>query len=274
MSYDALVAALDWQVDLGVDEAIGDGPINRYGLDTQAPRLDAWLKRDNPAVTQTAPPVTDTRGPVPPVPFVHTGPDPVAVAKAAADGAASLGALRDALDAYPHCELRKGAKSLVFADGNPASRVMIIGEAPGADEDRAGKPFVGRAGQLLDKMLAAITMDRAAPDAARAVYLTNILPWRPPQNRDPDPAEVAMMRPFLERHVELVAPDILVLMGNHACHALMGRKGITRLRGQWTTALDRPALPMFHPAYLLRNPAAKREAWADLLALNAKLKDT
>jgi uracil-DNA glycosylase family 4 len=273
MSYDALVAALDWQVDLGVDEAIGEEPINRYELDPQGPRLDAWIKKDTPAVTQTTPPADTGRGPVPPVPMIQTGPDPVAVAQGAAAGAASLTALRDALDGYSHCDLRNGAKSLVFAVGNPSARVMIIGEAPGADEDRAGKPFVGRAGQLLDKMLAAIKMDRAAPEPERAVYITNILPWRPPQNRDPDPAEVAMMRPFLERHVELVAPDILVLMGNHACNALMGRKGITRLRGQWTTALGRPALPMFHPAYLLRNPAAKREAWADLLALNAKLRD-
>jgi DNA polymerase len=126
---------------------------------------------------------------------------------------------------------------------------------------------------LLDRMLAAVGMDRAHPDPGRAVYITNVLPWRPPQNRDPEPAEVAMMLPFLRRHVELVGPDLLVLMGNHACGALLGQKGITRLRGSWGQALGRPALPMLHPAYLLRNPAAKREAWADWLALAARMRE-
>ena len=149
---------------------------------------------------------------------------------------------------------------------------MVIGEAPGAEEDRVGKPFVGRAGQLLDRMFAAIGMGRENPAADAALYITNILPWRPPQNRDPKPEEVAMMRPFVERHVDLVDPDLLILMGNHACQALLGKRGITRLRGTWTEALGRPALPMFHPAYLLRNPAMKREAWADLLDVQAKLR--
>ena len=147
---------------------------------------------------------------------------------------------------------------------------MVIGEAPGRDEDRAGKPFVGRAGQLLDRMFEAIGMGRGA-EGANAIYITNILPWRPPQNRDPSPEEIAMMRPFIDRHVELAAPEILVLMGNISCQAMLGRRGITRLRGQWQEALERPVMPMFHPAYLLRNPGAKREAWADLLSLKAKL---
>ena len=117
-------------------------------------------------------------------------------------------------------------------------------------------------------------MTRAAPDPEKALYITNILPWRPPQNRDPKPDEIAMMLPFVARHVALAGPDILVLMGNIACQALLGRRGITRLRGHWTQALERPALPMFHPAYLLRNPHAKREAWQDLLMLQARLKET
>ena len=149
---------------------------------------------------------------------------------------------------------------------------MLVGEAPGRDEDIQGKPFVGRAGQLLDTMFAAIGMGRASPDPDHAIYITNVLPWRPPQNRDPKPEEIAMMLPFVERHIELAAPDLLVLIGNHACQALLGRRGITKLRGQWTEAAGRPALPMLHPAYLLRNPAAKREAWADLLELQAKLR--
>ena len=151
---------------------------------------------------------------------------------------------------------------------------MIVGEAPGRQEDIAGKPFVGQAGQLLDRMLAAIDLARSADDPARAVYITNVLPWRPPSNRTPEPEEIAMMLPFVERHITLANPDFVVLMGNTPCQALLGRAGITRLRGKWVEVLGRPALPMFHPAYLLRNTAAKREAWADLLALQARLQET
>lgn len=248
-SLDAL-AALEWQVDLGATEAIGDAPINRY---------------DAPSVVEPAPKAAAE------APALVPMTDPVAEAEAAAKGAATLADLRDAMAAYPHCELRKGARNLVFSDGNPAARLMIIGEAPGRDEDMEGRPFVGRAGQLLDKMLAAIAMDRASPDAEAAVYITNILPWRPPQNRDPEPLEMAMMLPFVRRHIELANPQALVLMGNIACQALLGRKGITRLRGTWTEAANLPTLPMFHPAYLLRNPAAKRHAWHDLLMLKRKL---
>ena len=143
---------------------------------------------------------------------------------------------------------------------------MIIGEAPGRDEDREGRPFVGRAGQLLDKMLGAIDLDRD-----KNVYITNVLPWRPPQNRDPLPAEVAMMVPFLKRHVELAEPEVLVLMGNISCQAVLGKRGITRLRGEWDQVWGKPVIPMFHPAYLLRQPVQKRAAWGDLLELKARL---
>jgi DNA polymerase len=197
--------------------------------------------------------------------------DPVAEAHAAAASARSLPALREAIASYPHCELKRGARNVVFADGVPGARVMIVGEAPGRDEDIEGLPFVGRSGQLLDRMLAAIGLSRRAEDPARGVYITNVLPWRPPQNRDPKAAEIAMMRPFLQRHVELAAPQILVPMGNPACAALLGRRGITKLRGTETEALGLPAMPMLHPAYLLRNPLAKREAWDDLLALEERL---
>ena len=177
------------------------------------------------------------------------------------------------MGAFEGCELKRGARNLVFADGDPSARVMIVGEAPGRDEDREGRPFVGRAGQLLDRMLAAIGLDRTARGES-AVYITNVLPWRPPQNRDPKAEEIEMMLPFLARHVALADPDLLVVMGNISAQAVLGRRGITRLRGTWAEAMGRPVLPMFHPAYLLRNPAAKREAWADLLALQAKLKET
>lgn len=254
---EAALAALVWQIELGADECIGEVPLNR--LETAAPMQRAVTAAPVPASVAVVP---------------AAGTDPVAAAVAAAAGAGSIEALRDALAAYPHCDLREGARNLVFSDGDPAARVMIVGEAPGRDEDIEGRPFVGRAGQLLDRMLAAVGLGRALPDPGRAVYITNVLPWRPPQNRDPAPAEVAMMLPFLRRHVDLVAPDLLVLMGNHACSALLGQKGITRLRGQWGEALGRPALPMLHPAYLLRNPGAKREAWADMLALAARLRET
>jgi DNA polymerase len=181
------------------------------------------------------------------------------------------------MTAFDGCDLKKGARSTVFADGNPAARVMIVGEAPGQEEDRAGKPFVGRSGQLLDRMLACIGLDRHAAERERAVYITNVLPWRPLGNRTPAADEVAMLKPFLHRHIRLADPDILVPMGASAVSALLGGEGgITKRRGQWAAVsgvADRPipALPMLHPAYLLRNPSAKRQAWRDLLALRAVL---
>jgi len=198
--------------------------------------------------------------------------DCVAEARAAVRGAQSLADLAAVQAAFEHCEIRKGARNFVFSDGNPAARVMVIGEAPGRDEDIEGKPFVGRAGQLLDRMFGAIGMGRGAEDAAKSLYITNVLPWRPPGNRTPEPAEIAMMLPFLERHVALADPEIIVLMGNTPCSAALGRAGILKLRGQWVSAFGKPAMPMTHPAYLLRSPAAKREAWADLLAIQARLR--
>lgn len=253
LSREELYLCLDWQVELGVDEAIAETPINRYDLAAKPEPSKP------PAASQT-----DSAAPTV---------DPVSEAKTAAASAPDLASLQAAMAAYDHCDLKKGARSLVFCDGRPEARVMIIGEAPGRDEDQQGKPFVGRAGQLLDRMLDAIGLDRASPDPAKAVYITNVLPWRPPQNRDPKPDEMAMLFPFLERHVQLVEPEVLVLMGNAACQAVLGRRGITRLRGDWTQGFALPVLPMFHPAYLLRNPQAKREAWADLLALKAHLVD-
>lgn len=245
-------ALLEWQVELGVTEAIGDVPVNRY---------------DQPAVpARAASPVGAAPDPAPEV-F-----DPVAVSRRMAAGAGDLSALREALAAYEHCDLKRGARNLVFSDGNPAARVMIVGEAPGRDEDMQGFPFVGRAGQMLDRMFAAIGLSRKSPDPLAAIYITNVMPWRPPQNRDPSPAEIAMMLPFVSRHIELADPDLIVLMGNISCQAMLGQRGITRLRGNWTEVAGRPALPMFHPAYLLRNAHAKREAWHDLLLLQSRLR--
>ncbi|WP_372612444.1 uracil-DNA glycosylase family protein [Aquicoccus sp.] len=259
MSYHAARAALEWQIELGADEAIGDVPVVRYGLPDKLTAEPA-AKPEHPAPSK---PVQAAQGPE------AAGPDPVAVAREAATAAPDLSALRAAMAGYEHCDLKRGARTLVFADGEPGARVMIIGEAPGREEDREGRPFVGAAGRLLDRMLAAVGMARAGD--GEPVYITNVMPWRPPQNREPKPEEIAMMLPFLARHVNLAAPELLVVMGNTSCQAILGQRGITRLRGTWTEAFGRPALPMFHPAYLLRNPGAKREAWADLLSLRARL---
>jgi uracil-DNA glycosylase len=199
--------------------------------------------------------------------------DPVAAAEAAAGAAGDLAALGAAMEAFD-CELKRGAQRFVLSDGKPGAQVMIVGEAPGRDEDRLGRPFVGRAGQLLDLMLAPIGLSREAEDPGRGVYIANVLPWRPPQNRTPTPAEIARWQPFLLRHIELAGPRLLLILGNTPAQALLGRSGITRLRGEWTEAAGRPALPSLHPAYLLRQPAAKREAWADLLSLRARLDQT
>ncbi|MEX0366634.1 MAG: uracil-DNA glycosylase family protein [Ruegeria sp.] len=250
LDYHTARALLEWQIELGVTETIGDTPVDRYALPDTAPK---------PKKPQAAAPA----------PEKSPEADPVEVAQHAAKSAGSLTDLRAAMQAFDLCDLKRGARQLVFADGNPEARVMIIGEAPGRDEDREGRPFVGRAGQLLDKMLAAVDLSRA-----ETVYITNVLPWRPPQNRDPKPEEIGMMKPFLERHVALAKPDVLVLMGNISCQAVLGKRGITRLRGNWDQAMNLPVIPMFHPAYLLRQPQMKRQAWADLLELKAKLKGT
>jgi len=249
-------AALDWQIELGADEAIGETPVDRFAHEVEAQAARA---------VSAAP--AGGRGAPPPIPVADAGPDPVVVAQEAAAAASTLDELCAAIGAYEHCALKRGARNLVFSDGAPDARVMIVGEAPGRDEDLQGRPFVGRAGQLLDRMLAPLGLSRA-----ENVYITNVLPWRPPQNRDPRPDEIAMMKPFLARHIALVDPDLLVIMGNISCDALLGRRGITRLRGNWAEAEGRPAMPMFHPAYLLRQPQMKREAWADMLAVGAKLR--
>jgi DNA polymerase len=248
----AALAALAWQVDAGVDEVIGDTPVNRYTLAAEA-------QKQAPVRPEAAPPAMASA-------------DPVSIARLSAGQAQSLPELKAALSAFDLCDLKKGARNTVFADGNPKARVLVLGEAPGADEDREGRPFVGRAGQLLDLMFAAIGLERGSPDPATALYITNVMPWRPPGNRDPEPGEIAMMQPFVERHIAMVGPEVIVVMGNTPLYALTGGKGILRARGIWGEALGRPLLPMTHPAYLLRNPAAKRESWADLLSLQARLK--
>lgn len=247
------LAALAWQIELGATEAIGEVPVDRFEV----------VARATPAPVPAAGPAPASVAPV-----ATAGAPTDALAAACRD----LAALRAALAAYDGCALKKGARNLVFADGDPRARVMIVGEAPGRDEDAEGRPFVGRSGKLLDRMFAAIGLARDAVEPGAALYITNVLPWRPPANRDPSSDEVAMLRPFLMRHIALAAPEVLVVMGNSAARTVLATtEGITRLRGRWAALDGVPVLPMFHPAALLRDPLKKRAAWADLLALRARL---
>jgi DNA polymerase len=190
-------------------------------------------------------------------------------AREAARSAASLEALRDILARFEGCALKATASRLVFSDGNPQSRLMLVGEAPGYEEDKQGLPFVGRSGRLLDLMLKAIGLDRTK------VYIANIVPWRPPGNRTPTPVETQICLPFIQRQIELADPDILITVGQPSTAALVGVQGIMKNRGRWfvyqTGKREIRAMPMLHPAYLLRSPIAKRLAWRDLLAIKAAL---
>ncbi|MGV8954773.1 MAG: uracil-DNA glycosylase [Cypionkella sp.] len=257
----AALAALAWQVELGVDEIIGEAALNRYEL-PPPPKLPEAVP-----LPVRAPAVRIA---------VEAGPgrqEILAEAEAAAARAGTLEELRAEIAGFAHCEIKQGARNMVFGDGNAKARVLILGEAPSVEEDREGRPFVGRSGDMLDRMFAAIGLERGAEAADAAFYATTVLPWRTPQTRDPLPAEIEMMRPFVARHIALVDPAVVVLMGNVALLAGTGATGITAKRGTWLEAFGKPALPMLHPEFLMRMPLAKREAWADLLALKARLRE-
>jgi uracil-DNA glycosylase len=262
------LALLRWYVEMGADEAIADEPVNR--LASRAPPRASAVR---PAATEAAPPQSVRAVPAsPPAAFADSLGEAAQSARLLAAHADTLAALGAAIIGFDGCALKRTATNTVIADGNPAAPVMIIGEAPGADEDRIGRPFVGRAGQLLDRMLAAIGLDR------EGALITNVIYWRPPGNRTPTTDEIAACVPFVLRHVALVRPKVLVLAGGTAARALLPPgPGITRLRGRWfdlaVPGLDQPVptLPMFHPSFLLRAPERKREAWRDLLALRARL---
>jgi DNA polymerase len=287
-----LAALLAWHRDLGCNDAVGEVPIDWLSRAQAAPGHTFRLagatapaaaaiatsrpseERQQPAA-RIAPP-RPAQAPVRPVPaaprqFPAAAPDDALMAaRAAARQAASLEELRATLAGFDGCALKATAKNLCFYRGAAQSRLMLIGEAPGRDEDLAGKPFVGKAGQLLDKMLAAIGLSEAD------VHIANIVYWRPPGNRTPTPQEAQVCRPFLERQVELVAPDLVLLLGGAAAKEILGvADGIMRVRGRWrdVTLGERKvrALATLHPAYLLRTPAAKRLAWRDLLAVKAAL---
>lgn len=269
-------ALLRWYVEQGLDEVIGEEAIDRFALPSPAAATPA---ASIPLSTPTAVPPAPTPlrpapilQPRPPVPL--ESPQLVEDAREVARQATSIAELEAAVRAFEGCALKRTAKNPVFADGVVGAPVMIVGEAPGADEDRLGKPFVGVSGQLMDRMFDAIGMSRE-----RDLYITNILFWRPPGNRTPTLAEQAICLAFTRRHIELARPKLLVLAGGTAVKAVLDTtEGITRLRGKWTTlrlddGTEVPALPTFHPAYLLRTPASKRQSWWDLLSLQKRLKD-
>ena len=268
-----LAALLRWYVDQGVDEAIGEGAIDRLALPppvavAEAPAARPATPTPLRAPTQPAPPPA-ARAPVP-----LESPQLVEDARTLAEKCATLAELEAAIRAFEGCALKRTAKNTVFADGDPAAPVMIVGEAPGGDEDRLGKPFVGVSGQLMDRMMEAIGLKRGP-----GFYITNILFWRPPGNRTPTLAEQAMCLAFTRRHVELVRPKLLVLAGGASAKAMLDTtEGIMRLRGKWVSyrlgdGTEIPTMPTFHPAYLLRTPASKRQSWLDLLAVDKKLKE-
>ena len=249
--------ALRWLSEMGADEIIGEAPVNRLVMPAPKPAAAAALRAaPAPAATPAAPMM------------VAPG--------ASATQFRSLKEIEQALEGFDACPLKKTATSLCYADGSPQARVMLIGEAPGRDEDIQGKPFAGSSGQLLDRMLAAVGLSRTAQDRESAVFITNMIFWRPPGNRTPTEAEMQMCLPFLIRTIELQKPDVIVCLGPMAAHRLTGRDdGILKLRGKWVTAnvsgRNIPLLPTLHPAYLLRQPAQKRLAWRDMLSLRQML---
>ncbi|MGI9434418.1 MAG: uracil-DNA glycosylase [Geminicoccaceae bacterium] len=297
-----LLAWLDWYREMGITDLVAEKPIDRFGRPEplserpREPELGAVkLVEDGPGQPAPATSITRKQSEDGPPSWVLDPEDetvPISAARrserrpqtmpglggSAEDARAlalscdSLEALAAALASFDGCPLKETAINLGFADGNPKASIMLIGEAPGAHEDRQGKPFVGPSGQLLDRMLATIGLDRTK------VYITNVIYWRPPGNRTPTAAEIAICQPFLERQIELLRPKLLVFVGGIAARALLGvTQGVTKVRGRpfTYTAADcneMPAIVMFHPAYLLRQPAQKRFSWRDLLVIQEKIK--
>ncbi len=264
-------AYLEWHRQMGVDLDVGDTPQSWFALaEAAASRKAAAPAPDRPPQERPAVKRPATNRPRPQV----AAPDKAVIdAREKAGGAANLEALHEILGDFDGCGLKATAKKLCFYRGAPDARLMIIGEAPGRDEDLSGTPFVGRAGQLLDKMLAAIELDDTQ------VHITNIVYWRPPGNRNPTPQEALVCRPFLDRQIELVAPDVIMILGRPAVNNLLANtESIMRQRGKWKTLAvagrEIPAMPTLHPAYLLRTPLAKKMAWHDLQAARDKLKDS
>ncbi|MFQ5983997.1 MAG: uracil-DNA glycosylase family protein [Alphaproteobacteria bacterium] len=268
-------ALLAWYLEMGVDEAIEETPVDRFasGNPDRPDRRVPPARRPVPSSREGAEKASAGPGPETAASFNLTVPEEaVHSARAVAAACTTIDALVEAIRGFERCALKQTATNTVIYDGNPDARLMLIGEAPGAEEDRQGLPFVGPAGRLLDRMLAAIELDR------RSAYITNVLYWRPPGNRVPTAEEIGTCLPFAERQIELIAPRVVVFVGGIAAKAMLGRsEGITKFRGRWfryqTPRMSAPvqATATYHSAFLLRQPGRKREAWRDLLAIKAKL---
>ncbi|MGC1746635.1 MAG: uracil-DNA glycosylase [Pseudolabrys sp.] len=254
---------LDFYAETGVDALLGESPVDRFASTEPAEPAAPSMHPGTPAADLNS--VARAAPAAPPAPD-----EAVMQARSVAKNAKTLDELRAILDRFEGCALKSTASQLVFADGNPEARLMLVGEAPGREEDIEGLPFVGRSGKLLDRMLAAIGLDRTS------VYIANIVPWRPPGNRTPTPQESQICLPFILRQIELADPDILVCLGGPSAQTLLGiREGITKTRGRWfafeTGKREIRAMPTFHPAFLLRSPLQKRFAWRDFLAIKEAL---
>jgi DNA polymerase len=285
-----MIEALRWQVEAGAAEAIGEAPVDRFAESAAPPastappasaaRPASSAPQTTPATPSPSPASTPSLAPAPPRPTQATARAPSSIALAGtahelAAAANTVEELHQALERFDGCALKATATNLVFCDGNPQARVLMIGEAPGAEEDRQGKPFVGPAGKLLDRMLESIGLDRGS------VLISNTIYWRPPGNRNPAPEEVAACLPFVERLVEIVDPAVLVLVGGIASKTLLASKdGIMKMHGRWftfeTPRMSRPVptMPIYHPAFLLRSPGQKRATWRDLLEIRRRLDET
>lgn len=270
--HEDIASLLKWYVDHGLDETIGEDAVDRFALPPPAAAAPAVAPPQGavaPTPIRAALQAPMVRAPVP-----LESPQLAQDARDLARNCTTIAELEEAVRAFEGCALKRTAKNTVFADGVAGAPVMVVGEPPGADEDRLGKPFVGVSGQLMDRMFDAIGMSRE-----RDLYITNILFWRPPGNRTPTLAEQAVCLAFTRRHIELAKPKLLVLAGGTAAKAVLETtEGIMRLRGKWTSlklddGTEVPTMPTFHPAYLLRTPASKRQSWLDLLAIDKKLKE-
>lgn len=273
----SLEELLRFYADAGYDDALAEEPIDRFAEATKSAPASGRTREAAATASPepgSAPAQQGAAAAAPPRPAATaTVPDEQQAmrARALAREAATIEELHAALAEFDGCNLKVTAKNLVFADGNPKARIMLVGEAPGRDEDLQGLPFVGRSGQLLDRMLAAIGLDR------ESAYISNVIPWRPPGNRDPSPLESEICRPFIERHIELVAPKVLVTLGNPSTKLLLDTQtGIMRMRGKWAEHATAgggkiATMPTLHPAYLLRNPAHKKLAWRDFLEIKLRL---
>lgn len=252
MDWHAARALLEWQFEMGASDCIAEAPINRYELEQKVQvKTPERAKKAAPAVVAE--------------------PDPATIAKTLAEGAKSREALFDALATFEGCSLRKGARGLVLADGSPNARVMVLADGPDKSDDEAGRVYSGARGALFDKMFAAIGLDRASEAPNDGLYVANVIPWRLPAARTLNPIDFKTMQHFAMRHVELIAPEVIVIMGNLAAQMFLETRSVAQLRGDWKTVMGKPAIAIHPPSFLMNTPLAKREAWADLLSLKSKL---